>query len=81
MDRSFDNLEAWQQSVGDQVGSALEEMKRRQVLVRFVLFLDLNEQVMEARLLERGKSSGRADDNVEPGSLEIERCGKVRYCR
>lgn len=80
MDRSFDNLEAWQQSVGDQVGSALEEMKRRQVLVRFVLFLDLNEQVMEARLLERGKSSGRADDNVEPRSLGIERCGKVRCC-
>ncbi|CAK9114351.1 unnamed protein product [Durusdinium trenchii] len=51
--RSFDNLQAWEETVQDQV------------LVRFVLFLDVNEQVMEARLLERGKTSGRADDNIE----------------
>jgi len=51
--RSFDNLEAWQETVRDQV------------LVRFVLYLDVSEQVMEARLLERGKTSGRADDNIE----------------
>eukprot|EP00435_Cladocopium_sp_Y103_P013950 s2680_g3.t1 len=47
---SFDNLEAWRETVRDQV------------LVRFVLYLDVSEQ---ARLLERGKTSGRADDNIE----------------
>jgi len=51
--RSFDNLAAWEQMAGDQV------------LVKFVLYLDVCEQVMEARLLERGKTSGRADDNIE----------------
>lgn len=32
---------------------------------RFVLFYDCPENVMESRLLERGKTSGRADDNEE----------------
>ncbi|KAK2072734.1 hypothetical protein P8C59_007071 [Phyllachora maydis] len=32
---------------------------------RFVLFYDCPESVLEARLLERGKTSGRADDNAE----------------
>ncbi|GAQ89617.1 nucleotide kinase activity [Klebsormidium nitens] len=31
----------------------------------FVLFFDCPEEVMEARLLDRGKSSGRSDDNME----------------
>lgn len=31
----------------------------------FVLFYDCPEATMEARLLERGKTSGRADDNAE----------------
>lgn len=31
----------------------------------FVLFYDCPEAVMEERLLERGKTSGRADDNEE----------------
>lgn len=31
----------------------------------FVLFYDCPEAAMEARLLERGKTSGRADDNAE----------------
>ncbi|KAG9102772.1 UMP-CMP kinase [Ceratobasidium sp. 370] len=31
----------------------------------FVLFFDTTEEVMLARLLERGKTSGREDDNVE----------------
>lgn len=31
----------------------------------FVLFLDCPEEVMEQRLLERGKTSGRSDDNIE----------------
>jgi UMP-CMP kinase len=32
---------------------------------RGVLFYDCNEQIMCERLLERGKSSGRSDDNME----------------
>ncbi|KAG5951151.1 hypothetical protein E4U53_003661 [Claviceps sorghi] len=32
---------------------------------KMVLFFDCPERVMEARLLERGKTSGRADDNAE----------------
>ena len=32
---------------------------------RLVLFYDCPEEVMEGRLLERGKTSGRADDNAE----------------
>ncbi|KAF2084159.1 UMP-CMP kinase-like protein [Saccharata proteae CBS 121410] len=31
----------------------------------FTLFFDCPEEVMEARLLDRGKTSGRADDNAE----------------
>ncbi|KAG9122979.1 hypothetical protein FRC07_000403 [Ceratobasidium sp. 392] len=31
----------------------------------FVLFFDTTEEVMLARLLERGKTSGREDDNIE----------------
>lgn len=34
-------------------------------LSRFVLFLQCSEEVMLRRLLERGKTSGRTDDNVE----------------
>lgn len=32
---------------------------------KLVLFFDCPEEAMEARLLERGKTSGRADDNAE----------------
>jgi UMP-CMP kinase len=32
---------------------------------KFVLFFDCPEEVMQKRLLERGKTSGRADDNEE----------------
>lgn len=35
------------------------------VPARYVLFFDCPEDVMEARLLNRGKTSGRADDNAE----------------
>jgi adenylate kinase family enzyme len=31
----------------------------------FVLFFDCPEEVMQARLLKRGESSGRSDDNLE----------------
>lgn len=33
--------------------------------LEFVLFLDCPEDVMTGRLLERGKTSGRNDDNLE----------------
>lgn len=49
--RNEDNLEGWNE-VMDGVCD-----------VRFVLFLDCPEQVMEKRLLSRGE--GRADDNIE----------------
>ena len=32
---------------------------------KFTLFFDCPEDVMRERLLDRGKTSGRADDNVE----------------
>jgi len=32
---------------------------------KLVLFYDCPEEVMESRLLERGKTSGRSDDNAE----------------
>ena len=32
---------------------------------KFTLFFDCPEEVMQERLLNRGKTSGRADDNVE----------------
>lgn len=32
---------------------------------KFTLFLDCPESVMQERLLNRGKTSGRADDNAE----------------
>jgi UMP-CMP kinase len=33
--------------------------------VPFILFLDANEETMIARILERSKTSGRNDDNIE----------------
>lgn len=33
--------------------------------VEFILFFDCPESVMEARLLDRGKTSGRTDDNLD----------------
>ena len=51
--RNTNNLSGWQQVVGDRLA------------LGGVLFYDCPEEVMEARLLERGKTSGRADDNIE----------------
>ncbi len=50
--RNLDNLEGWQRVVGGRVG------------VSFVLVLECPVEVMEQRILERGKTSGRADDNL-----------------
>lgn len=39
--------------------------ERSVVPSKFTLFLDCDEHVMQERLLNRGKTSGRADDNIE----------------
>ena len=52
--RNFDNLQGWQ-----------EAMDEEEFQVQGVLFYDCPENVMEERLLERGKTSGRTDDNSE----------------
>lgn len=51
--RSLGNVNAWESVVGD----------RAQVLG--VLFYEANEAEMEKRLLSRGATSGRVDDNIE----------------
>eukprot|EP00434_Breviolum_minutum_P040131 symbB.v1.2.035655.t1/scaffold4856.1/size33858/2 len=51
--RSFENMEGWERVLGGKVD------------VKFALFFNCSETVMEARILERGKTSGRADDNPE----------------
>ena len=47
------NLGGWQQVAGESLA------------LGGVLFYDCPEETMEARLLERGKTSGRTDDNIE----------------
>ncbi|KAJ8612017.1 hypothetical protein MRB53_037660 [Persea americana] len=44
-----------------------QAIKFEEVIVpsKFTLFFDCPEDVMEERLIQRGKTSGRADDNVE----------------
>lgn len=51
--RDIENLRCWQNAM-----AAIAE-------VDFLLFLDCPQEVMLARLLERGKTSGRSDDNEE----------------
>jgi UMP-CMP kinase len=51
--RNWDNVSGWQRVVGDSA------------VVEAVLHYDVPDDIMTARLLERGKSSGRADDNEE----------------
>ncbi|CAM9277365.1 unnamed protein product, partial [Phaeothamnion confervicola] len=51
--RSQDNLEGWFRVMGDEVE------------VSFVLFFDCSEATMTERLMSRGLTSGRADDNME----------------
>ncbi|CBN75026.1 flagellar adenylate kinase [Ectocarpus siliculosus] len=52
--RNPDNLAAWEASTA---GGA--------VVVDFALFLDCPEEIMTERIMERGRSSGRIDDNEE----------------
>lgn len=49
--RDMDNLACWERVMSDVAD------------VRFLLFLDCPQEVMLDRLLERGKTSGRSDDN------------------
>ena len=51
--RDVDNLRCW------------EENMNRVAEVQFLLFLDCPQDIMLERLLERGKTSGRSDDNEE----------------
>eukprot|EP00004_Rigifila_ramosa_P025244 TRINITY_DN751_c0_g1_i1.p1 TRINITY_DN751_c0_g1~~TRINITY_DN751_c0_g1_i1.p1 ORF type:complete len:394 (-),score=98.96 TRINITY_DN751_c0_g1_i1:51-1211(-) len=51
--RNANNLDGWYSLMSDSAD------------IDFVLFLDCPEDVMEQRLLARGKDSGRADDNLE----------------
>jgi len=51
--RDLDNLKCWQAQMTDVAND------------RFLLFLDCPQEVMLGRLLERGKTSGRNDDNEE----------------
>ena len=48
----MDNLLGWESVVGDRVK------------VAFVLFFECPEDVMLCRLLKRGETSGRTDDNI-----------------
>lgn len=51
--RNDENNSSWEKEMGNKVDFA------------FVLFFDCPEGVMEKRLLKRGESSGRSDDNLE----------------
>jgi len=51
--RNEENNGTWEREMGPKVNFA------------FVLFFDCPEEVMQARLLKRGESSGRSDDNLE----------------
>eukprot|EP00761_Pharyngomonas_kirbyi_P011847 gb/GECH01011873.1/.p1 GENE.gb/GECH01011873.1/~~gb/GECH01011873.1/.p1 ORF type:complete len:191 (+),score=51.47 gb/GECH01011873.1/:1-573(+) len=42
-----------------------EDFENNVVKSKFMLFLDCSEEVMQDRLLQRGQSSGRSDDNIE----------------
>merc|ERR1712181_1842 len=50
--RNFDNVEGWESLMGN-----ITEIVR-------VIYLDCSEEVQQERLLHRGKTSGRTDDNI-----------------
>mmetsp|Transcript_115183 Transcript_115183/g.325456 ORF Transcript_115183/g.325456 Transcript_115183/m.325456 type:complete len:363 (+) Transcript_115183:68-1156(+) len=54
--RSKDNLEGWVRVMND---------AEYPPTVKFCLFFDCSEASMEQRLLKRGETSGRSDDNIE----------------
>jgi UMP-CMP kinase len=51
--RNWDNVQGWESCMGDVCD------------VEAVIFLDCPEAELEKRLLSRGKTSGRSDDNIE----------------
>ena len=51
--RNKDNLDGWNRQMGDKT------------LVKGVLFFECSEKICVDRCLERGKQSGRSDDNEE----------------
>ena len=51
--RNQENLEGWNEQMGEKSN------------LKFVLFFDCTEEVCVSRLLERGKTSGRSDDNAD----------------
>jgi len=51
--RNRENFDGWNQVMGDIVD------------VKFCLFLDCPEEVMQQRLVSRGKTSGRIDDEID----------------
>jgi len=51
--RNKDNLDGWNKQMGTKAN------------VKFVLFFDCTEETCVARILKRGETSGRSDDNME----------------
>ena len=49
--RSEDNISAWNKIVGNEI------------VVKFLMYFDVTDDEMRRRLLNRGKTSGRLDDN------------------
>ena len=50
--RSFENMEAWTKSMSHHT-------------LNFTLYFECPEEVLVGRLMERGKTSGRTDDNID----------------
>jgi UMP-CMP kinase len=57
--RNRDNLDGWSRIMG----SINKPTPNNFAVVPFVLFFDCSEEIMLARCLDRGKTSGRTDDN------------------
>lgn len=51
--RNQDNYDGWQRAMGEIVE------------VPFILFMDADEDTMISRIMERSKTSGRNDDNID----------------
>jgi UMP-CMP kinase len=57
--RNDENLKLWNEIVGDSIK------------LKFVIFLNCSEKIMIDRVLKRGQTSGRADDNIETVTKRI----------
>ena len=57
--RNHDNLDGWSRIMG----SINRPTSNNFAVVPFVLFLECTEDIMLQRCLDRGKTSGRSDDN------------------